>query len=414
MDRFDGDRNPTATIGIPLVAIWPGLAAIELGIAAVEVVFAALWPPTYFPMVSLSFQNISKRFDKTVVVPDLTLEIAEGELFFLLGPSGCGKTTCLRMVAGFYQPDGGQLLFGSRPMNHVPPHQRNTGMVFQNYALWPHLSVKGNVEYGLKVRKIAKPEREKRVQDALEMVRLGSLGDRYPSQLSGGQQQRVALARALVIRPDVLLLDEPLSNLDAQLRLEMRAEIKRLHHETGTTALYVTHDQEEALSIADRVAVLKDGLLMQVGAPRDLYRHPGNRFVAEFIGETNFLPAKITEVGAEMLQIETPAGKIIAARPASNWSVNQQVFASIRPESWHLSALEGATNELEATLEDAMYLGQNEQLAARLSGGIETAGAKEDWRLVKVAVANPGGKPPVVGGKLRLFCAPRDVVVLAE
>ncbi len=361
-------------------------------------------------MVSLSFQNISKRFDKTVVVPDLTLDIAEGELFFLLGPSGCGKTTCLRMVAGFYQPDGGQLLFGERPMNHVPPHQRNTGMVFQNYALWPHLTVKGNVEYGLKVRKIAKPEREKRVQDALEMVRLGNLGDRYPSQLSGGQQQRVALARALVIRPDVLLLDEPLSNLDAQLRLEMRAEIKRLHQETGTTALYVTHDQEEALSIADRVAVLKDGLLMQVGAPRDLYRHPKNRFVAEFIGETNFLPAKITQVEAETLEIETGAGKMLAARPEGVWSVGQQVFASIRPESFHQSAVDGASNQLDATLQDAMYLGQNEQLSARLSGGNDDG----DWRRVKVAVANPGGKPPVVGGKLQLFCAPRDVVVLAE
>ncbi len=365
-------------------------------------------------MVSLSFQNIRKQFDKTVVVPDLTLEIGEGELFFLLGPSGCGKTTCLRMVAGFYQPDGGQLLFGERAMNQVPPHQRNTGMVFQNYALWPHLTVKGNVEYGLKVRKIAKPEREKRVQQALEMVRLGSLGDRYPSQLSGGQQQRVALARALVIRPDVLLLDEPLSNLDAQLRLEMRAEIKRLHQETGTTALYVTHDQEEALSIADRVAVLKDGLLMQVGAPRDLYRQPNSRFVAEFIGETNFLPAKITDIAAETLEIETGAGRILAARPAGNWTLGQSVFASIRPESWHQSTFDGATNQFDATLEDAMYLGQNEQLAARLTGGLETAGANENWRVLKVAVSNPGGAPPVVGGKLKLFCAPRDVVVLAE
>lgn len=361
-------------------------------------------------MVSLSFQNICKRFDKVVVVPDLTLDIAEGELFFLLGPSGCGKTTCLRMVAGFYQPDGGQLLFGSRPMNNVPPHLRNTGMVFQNYALWPHLTVKGNVEYGLKVRKIPRAERDKRTQEALEMVRLGTLGDRYPSQLSGGQQQRVALARALVIRPDVLLLDEPLSNLDAQLRLEMRAEIKRLHQETGTTALYVTHDQEEALSIADRVAVLKDGILMQVGAPRDLYRHPRNRFVAEFIGETNFLPAKITRVESETLEIETAAGKLLAARPEGAWSVGQSVFASIRPESWHLGASEGASNALDATLQDAMYLGQNEQLSAQLTGGTEAG----DWRRVKVAVANPGGQPPVVGGKLQLFCAPRDVVVLAE
>jgi iron(III) transport system ATP-binding protein len=363
-------------------------------------------------MVSLLFQNIHKRFDKTVVVHDLTLEINEGELFFLLGPSGCGKTTCLRMVAGFYQPDGGQLLFGNRPMNAVPPHLRNTGMVFQNYALWPHLTVKGNVEYGLKVRKIAKPEREKRVREALEMVRLDNLGDRYPSQMSGGQQQRVALARALVIRPDVLLLDEPLSNLDAQLRLEMRAEIKRLHKETGTTALYVTHDQEEALSIADRVAVLKDGNLMQVGAPRDLYRQPNSRFVAEFIGETNFISAKVTRVDGDMLELDTASGKVLAARHEGQWSIGQEVWCSIRPESWHLSAIDGQSNELKGTLEDAMYLGQAEQLLVRLTGGREIAAV--DSPLVKVAVTNPGVKPPMVGGNVTLYCAPRDVIVLAE
>ena len=223
-------------------------------------------------MLSLSFQNISKRFDRTVVIRDLSFDIHAGELFFLLGPSGCGKTTCLRMVAGFYKPDGGQLRFGERVINAVPPHKRNTGMVFQNYALWPHLSVRGNVEYGLKVRRISATERKRRVDEALEMVRLSHLAERFPSQMSGGQQQRVALARALVVRPDVLLLDEPLSNLDAQLRLEMRAEIKRLHREQQTTALYVTHDQEEALSIADRVAILREGDLMQIGPPRELYR----------------------------------------------------------------------------------------------------------------------------------------------
>lgn len=297
-------------------------------------------------------------------------------------------------------------------MNAVPPHLRNTGMVFQNYALWPHLTVKGNVEYGLKVRKVPKAERQRRVQEALEMVRLGNLGDRYPSQMSGGQQQRVALARALVIRPDVLLLDEPLSNLDAQLRLEMRAEIKRLHKETGTTALYVTHDQEEALSIADRVAVLKDGNLMQVGAPRDLYRQPRSRFVAEFIGETNFLPATITRVDADALELETESGKLLAVRGEGLWSVGQQVWCSVRPESWHLSAPEGQANQLKARLEDAMYLGQAEQLLARLTGGIETPTSQSP--LVKVAVTNPGVQPPVVGGELTLFCSPRDVIVLPE
>ena len=363
-------------------------------------------------MVSLSFRNIRKQFDSTVVVKDLSLDVREGELFFLLGPSGCGKTTCLRMVAGFYAPDGGQLLFGERAMNDVPPHKRNTGMVFQNYALWPHLTANGNVEYGLKVRKIKNPQRAEMVKRALEMVRLGGLGDRYPSQMSGGQQQRVALARALVIRPDILLLDEPLSNLDAQLRLEMRAEIKRLHLETGTTALYVTHDQEEALSIADRVAVLKDGDLMQVGPPRELYRHPVSRFVAEFIGETNFLPGTIGAVEPGALRVETPAGYIVAARPDGPWQIGQTVWCSIRPESWRLEGDKGF-NQLPATLEDAMYLGQNEQLRARLVGG-SLAQESESWRLVKVAVPNPTAKSPVVGGEITLFCAPEDVVVVAQ
>ena len=363
-------------------------------------------------MLSLSFQNIRKQFDSTVVVKDLSLDIREGELFFLLGPSGCGKTTCLRMVAGFYQPDGGQLRFGERVMNDVPPHKRNTGMVFQNYALWPHLTAHGNVEYGLKVRKIARPERDKMVARALEMVRLDGLGKRYPSQMSGGQQQRVALARALVIRPDILLLDEPLSNLDAQLRLEMRAEIKRLHTETGTTALYVTHDQEEALSIADRVAVLKDGDLMQVGAPRELYRHPVSRFVAEFIGETNFLPGVIATIEPQTLRVETPAGLITAARSQGDWQLGQNVWCSIRPESWRLESENQSANQFAAQLEDAMYLGQNEQLRARLTGG--QLKADETWRLLKIAVPNPTAKSPDVGVPITLFCAPEDVVVVAE
>jgi ABC-type Fe3+/spermidine/putrescine transport system ATPase subunit len=292
-------------------------------------------------------------------------------------------------------------------------------MVFQNYALWPHLTVRGNVEYGLKVRKVDAAERQRRVNEALEMVRLGHLADRYPSQMSGGQQQRVALARALVIRPDMLLLDEPLSNLDAQLRLEMRHEIKRLHKETGTTALYVTHDQEEALSIADRVAVLKDGYLMQVGPPRELYRHPRSRFVAEFIGETNFLPGKIKSVDLEILEVETPVCSLRAVRPVdASWTVGQEVWCSIRPESWRVIVEEDDLphlrgNRLPAQLVDAMYLGQNEQLLARLgtSGG---DGEADAWRTVKVAVSNPGGSPPAVGGKLTLGCAPEDVVVLAE
>ena len=372
-------------------------------------------------MLSVSFNNITKRFERTVAVSDLSLEIATGELFFMLGPSGCGKTTCLRMVAGFAQPDGGQLRFGERIMNNVAPHQRNTGMVFQNYALWPHLTVKGNVEYGLRVRKVDNASREKRVKEALEMVRLGHLGDRYTSQLSGGQQQRVALARALVIRPDVLLLDEPLSNLDAQLRLEMRREIKRLHEETGTTALYVTHDQEEALSIADRIAILREGVLQQVGTPRELYRAPVSRFVAEFIGETNFLPGVVETTDTQFLNVSTPAGMLRATRPESRtFEKGQNIWCSIRPEAWHVNN-EGAINSLAAQLKSVMYLGEREQYQAYLtaqqnSGKIagEAAASDNAWRDIKIAVTNPGENAPRVGEQLSLSCDPADVVVLSQ
>lgn len=362
-------------------------------------------------MLSVSLDNVSKNFGKTAAVAGVSLEINPGELFFLLGPSGCGKTTCLRMVAGFEQPDSGVLRFGEKEMTRVPPHNRNAGMVFQNYALWPHMSAKGNVEYGLRVRKIEKNERERRVQEALEMVRLGGLEDRYPSQMSGGQQQRVALARALVIRPDVLLLDEPLSNLDAQLRLEMRAEIKRLHEQTGTTALYVTHDQEEALSIADRVAVLKDGVLQQVGAPRELYRRPATRFVAEFIGETSFIPGVLKSLNGNDCEVETALGVLRAALPASKIEVGTNVWCSIRPESWCVS--EDGENHVAAQLQNVMYLGAHEQYRALLIGGRESApGQNEAWREIKIAVSNPGVVPPAAGSTLTLGCAASDIVVL--
>jgi iron(III) transport system ATP-binding protein len=362
-------------------------------------------------MLSVSFENISKHFGKAVAVDGVSLEVRAGELFFLLGPSGCGKTTCLRMVAGFEQPTAGVLRFGERDITRVPPHKRNTGMVFQNYALWPHMTAKANIEYGLRVRKIDKAERERRVREALGMVRLENLGERFPSQMSGGQQQRVALARALVIRPDVLLLDEPLSNLDAQLRLEMRAEIKRLHEQTGTTALYVTHDQEEALSIADRVAVLKEGVLQQVGAPRELYRRPASRFVAEFIGETNLIPGKLKSLDGDDCEIETPAGVLHAARPERKVESGQDVLCSIRPES--LRASGEYKNRLQARLENVMYLGANEQYQVRLIGGQETQ-ADDSWRQVKIAIANPQAAPPHAGSTLSLSCAPEDVVVLAS
>jgi len=374
-------------------------------------------------MLSLTFENATKRFGETVAVNDLSLTIEAGELFFLLGPSGCGKTTCLRMVAGFEAPDEGVLRFGERVVNDVPPHKRNAGMVFQNYALWPHLTAGGNVEYGLKIRKIPRAEREKRVREALRMVRLERLIDRYPGQMSGGQQQRVALARALVIRPDVLLLDEPLSNLDAQLRLEMRHEIKELHGQSRTTALYVTHDQEEALSIADRIAVLQDGVLRQLGTPRDLYRRPQTRFVAEFIGETNFLPGVVRAVESAQVAVETPAGVLHAAPPEKPPQEGAPVWCSIRPEAWRIDDANVGNmdagrstpgfNRLPAELEFVTYLGRTEQYLVRLTGGREASGADDAWRRVKVAALHPGASAPP-GRSVLLRCDPSDIVVLSE
>jgi ABC-type Fe3+/spermidine/putrescine transport system ATPase subunit len=238
----------------------------------------------------IELEGIVKRFGDQTIVNGVSLDIADGEFFFLLGPSGCGKTTLLRMLAGFLFPDAGEIRFGGQRMNEVPPEKRNTALVFQNYAVWPHLTVFENVAYGLEVRKLSRAEVTKRVTDILDRVHLSHLRDRKPAQLSGGQQQRIALARAVVVQPDLLLFDEPLSNLDAKLRLEMREEILALRDGSPLTALYVTHDQDEALSLADRIGVMHEGRLQQIGTPREIYEHPANPFVAGFIGEINLYP----------------------------------------------------------------------------------------------------------------------------
>ena len=290
-------------------------------------------------MISIRVQQLSKRFGSTVALDQLDLEIGPGELFFLLGPSGCGKTTLLRSLAGFHSPDAGRILFGEEDVTTLAPHRRNTGMMFQSYALWPHMTVAENVAFGLEERKVPRDEIRRRVGEALESVRMGSFAGRRPNELSGGQQQRVALARALVIRPRCLLLDEPLSNLDARLRVEMRTEIRRVCKEAGLTTVYVTHDQKEALSIADRMAILDHGRLLQVGAPREIYRRPHTRMVADFIGETDFLPGKLVSVEEGNVVVETAVGRFVgvlgdaAATPA----VGAAVTVSVRPECWSLS-----------------------------------------------------------------------------
>ena len=269
-----------------------------------------------------------KTYGNFNAVDHANLEIESGELFTLLGPSGCGKTTLLRMIAGFNSVDGGSISFGDKVINNVPAHMRNIGMVFQNYAIFPHMSVFDNVAYGLKARKVKKEEIEKRVMEALAMVQIEKLRDRQPANMSGGQQQRVALARAIVIHPDILLMDEPLSNLDAKLRIQMRATMKKL----GITTIYVTHDQEEALAISDRIAVMKNGVIQQVGKPREIYTRPANEFVANFIGTSNFISGRVIENEHGMAKLSV-LDKTEIMMPLKN-GVTGNVKLSVRPEEF--------------------------------------------------------------------------------
>ncbi|EDY16783.1 ABC transporter-related protein [Chthoniobacter flavus Ellin428] len=321
-------------------------------------------------MISLTIDQVTKRFGDTVALHQLDLKIEPGEIFFLLGPSGCGKTTLLRSIAGFIVPEEGRIFFGTEDVTHQPPHRRNTGMMFQSYALWPHLTVAQNVAFGLEERKLARPEIEKRVAEALALVKLEGLGGRKIHQLSGGQQQRVALARALVIRPQCLLLDEPLSNLDAKLRLEMRTEIRRICKEFGLTAIYVTHDQKEALSIADRMAILEGGHIRQIGKPVEVYRAPVSRFVADFMGETNFIDGRV-KANNYGLEVETLFGLFSAVVPAkgSTLKVGDECVISIRPESWQLSTTAPKSNTVAGRIEDCMYLGETAQYRFTAAGG---------------------------------------------
>ncbi|MCX7871978.1 MAG: ABC transporter ATP-binding protein [Verrucomicrobiae bacterium] len=312
-------------------------------------------------------ENLSKKFGNAFALKDINLTINEHELFFLLGPSGCGKTTLLRTIAGFYKPDDGKILFGEKIMNDVSPHKRNTGMVFQNYALWPHMTIEENVAYGLQVRGLTREEIKKRVHEALSIVQMEKYAERTPNQLSGGQQQRIALARALVIKPDVLLLDEPLSNLDARLRLEMRTEIRRIHDQTKITTIYVTHDQKEALSLADRIALLRDGQIEQVGDPRTIYRAPLSKFGADFIGEINWLKGKIVEVIDSQYTVQTQHG-VFKAEPQNKVSTDKEVWLGFRPEAVEIK--DENFNSLNTVIEDVTYLGEIEQYTLRVSENV--------------------------------------------
>ncbi|HJB11162.1 MAG TPA: ABC transporter ATP-binding protein [Candidatus Brachybacterium merdavium] len=293
-------------------------------------------------MNSVDLENITKIYGGTTPsVDDLSLTVGDGEFFTLLGPSGCGKSTTLRMIAGFIQPTAGRIRFGERDVTALPSHKRDTGMVFQNYALFPHMDVTGNVSYGLSMRHVPKAEKSQRVAEALDIVGLGGYADRRIDQLSGGQQQRVALARALVIQPSVLLLDEPLSNLDAKLREETRAQIRLIQKRAGTTSVYVTHDQSEAMAMSDRIAVMDAGVLHQVGTPREIYRRPATSFVARFIGRSNVLEGTVEETEASRLAVRLQGGEVLFAPVAaetvsSRVAVGDQVALSLRPETMRI------------------------------------------------------------------------------
>ena len=343
-------------------------------------------------MSSVRIENLSKRFGDTVALSGVTLQIASGEICFLLGPSGCGKTTLLRAVAGFVEPDEGRIFIADGEITRMPPHERGAAMMFQSYALWPHLTVERNVAFGLEERREGKAEIEKRVKEVLTLMRIEAYASRRIHELSGGQQQRVALARALVVQPRCLLLDEPLSNLDSRLRVEMRGEIRRLCKDFGLTAIYVSHDQKEALAIGDRVAVMDAGRVRQTGAPLEVYRQPQSRFVAQFLGETNLLEGR-----AEGAAIATAAGLFVTAANVADGAV----LLSIRPEAWRLGTRKEAVNSFAGRIIETIYLGEMARHRFALESGCELI----------VFELNPR---PRDGSALYATADPADVVVVEE
>src|SRR4051794_7547128 len=346
-------------------------------------------------MARLQLINLSKRYGDHAAVAGVTLDVADGEFLVLLGPSGCGKTTTLRMIAGLVEPSGGTARIGGNDITHLPPWRRNTGMVFQSYALFPHMTVAENVAFGLEMRKLAKADIEERAREALRLVRLEGFANRLPRHLSGGQQQRVALARALAIRPDVLLLDEPLSNLDAKLREEVRIEIRELQRQLGLTTIMVTHDQEEALTVADRLVVMAEGKIRQIGSQRDLYERPADRFVAGFVGRSTFLEGRVTTPG----EFETTGGLHLKCRDG----VPGAAALVLRPERLHLGGT-NLDNRLPGRVEFVSYLGAVLELHVRLSPADR----------VLVQLPNRGDVAPTVGDDVEIGWQRDAGMVFAE
>lgn len=360
--------------------------------------------------LAVELKNVTKSYTDRLggarpvtAVKALSLAIRAGEFFTLLGPSGCGKTTTLRMIAGFETLTSGELLIQGQPMQTVPPNKRPVNTVFQNYALFPHLTIAQNVAFGLTVKRVPQAECNRRVAEALELVRLPGLGNRRPDQLSGGQQQRVALARALINRPAVLLLDEPLGALDLKLRKEMQSELKQLQMQVGITFIYVTHDQEEALTMSDRIAVMNHGTLLQVADPKTMYEQPATRFVADFIGETNFLPATVKGVEASAIVIAALGREWRVPANAAQFSLNQTVTLTLRPEKISLTDTGGLTG----IIREMIYIGTDTRYVVQLTSG-ET---------VVVRVPNAGSAAPSLrraGDSVSLAWQPEDARVLAD
>ena len=342
--------------------------------------------------MQITVKDLVKRFGPLEVVSHVSFSIQEGELFTLLGPSGCGKTTLLRLIAGFNTPEAGEIHFDDRKVNDVPPHERGIGMVFQNYALWPHMTVYDNVAYGLKLKKTERAEVDARVRSVLDNVKLTGLGERFPGQLSGGQQQRVALARALVLNPRILLLDEPLSNLAAKVRIQVRAEIRKLQKELGITTVYVTHDQEEALTLSDRIAVFNQGKVLQVGPPKDLYERPANRFVADFIGINNMIEGtvRLIDAAARRMQVATALGDLSTIFDA-RLRTGDACIVCVRPE---IAAIDGAaaveSNLVTGRVSFAAYMGHTLRYDVDAGQGVTLkADVRDPWHHEPMPMGSP-------------------------
>lgn len=348
--------------------------------------------------VEVELLELTKSFGRTQAVREVSLQIKKGEFFFLLGPSGCGKTTTLRMVAGFEKPDAGLVKIKGQVVNRIPPEKRNTGMVFQNWALFPHKTVFENIAFGLKMRKFSREVIREKVLKALDLIHMPDFGDRYPNELSGGQRQRVALARALVIEPSVLLLDEPLSNLDAKIREKMRLEISLLLKRLGMTAIYVTHDQSESLAMADRIAVMDDGVIEQVGTPIEIYENPSGEFVADFIGDSNCLVGEVTETAPPLATLVSSQGLKLQVPIKEGWKAGEKHKIFLRPEKLLLSSSPPTgPNSFQGIVKHITYMGSSIRYQVEVEGLCE----------LRVDEQNLAQKPSFkTGDRVYLSCSP--------